>query len=362
MGKVTVYSKKGSGRLYLLAKLPPRDGSDGPWTQKLIPVGPDTPATRKIAGKQRKRLQKELDDDIFNWSNWIEGQSRRGMTWKAAIEALYRKKVFLGKTGENTWNIAYMGRLRQAPMGKVVTSKEIQTFVNRWEVSTASYKEAYYLAKQIATITDCSFPELRVPRYRKSIIEDVPDDSLIIDWIEDINKKDPVFAWVVGMMATYGLRPHELYECKFIDEKHRLRVVDDSKTGWRLTIPVHNDWVNEFDLRNERRWTTTSYRKGKLVSQYYHRNRRKYGIEYKAYALRHAYAGRLWKTGGSRLDVFTASKLMGHSMKEHEKTYRLWIHPNTIAQRAEEALQQSMLDQVERNTQRLRDDADRLTG
>ena len=360
MGKVTVYEKQ--NRLYLLAKLPPRDGSDGPWTQKMIPVGPNTPATRKIAEKQRKRVQKEVDGDIFDWSNWTEGQSRRGMTWKAAIEALYRKRVYLGKTGQNTWNIAYMGRLRQAPMGSLVTSKEIHNFVNRWEVNTASYKEAYYLAKQIATITDCQFPDLRVPRYQRSIIEDVPDDSLIINWVEDINKKDPVFAWVIGMIATYGLRPHEIYECKFIDDKHRLRIPDDTKTGWRLVIPVHNEWVGEFDLRNERRWTTTSSRKDKdkLVSQYYLRKRKKYGIQYKAYALRHAYAGRLWRTGGSRLDLFTASKLMGHSVKKHEETYRAWIHPNTIAQRAEEALQQSMLDQVEWNTQRMGDDANRL--
>ena len=61
-------------------------------------------------------------------------------------------------------------------------------------------------------------------------------------------------------------------------------------------------------------------------------------MPFRPYGARHAFAGRLWKTGGAKLDIFTAAKLMGHSADEHEKTYRAWIAPNTIAERAEEAL------------------------
>ena len=37
------------------------------------------------------------------------------------------------------------------------------------------------------------------------------------------------------------------------------------------------------------------------------------------------------------MDIYTAARLMGHSVKEHERTYRAHIHPHTIAQAARSA-------------------------
>ena len=65
------------------------------------------------------------------------------------------------------------------------------------------------------------------------------------------------------------------------------------------------------------------------------------------YSLRHAYAGRLWRVGGAKLDVATAARLMGHSPAVHEKTYRHHIDPYKIALRAQEAIAQNMEDQQE---------------
>ena len=46
------------------------------------------------------------------------------------------------------------------------------------------------------------------------------------------------------------------------------------------------------------------------------------GISFKPYALRHFYAAMLWKYGGAELDIYTAARFMGHSVQEHEETYR----------------------------------------
>ena len=70
--------------------------------------------------------------------------------------------------------------------------------------------------------------------------------------------------------------------------------------------------------------------------------RKRLGIDWRPYALRHAYAGRLWRFGGNDLDVYTASRLMGHSIKEHTKTYRQFIDPILIAEKAELALEQRL--------------------
>ena len=50
-------------------------------------------------------------------------------------------------------------------------------------------------------------------------------------------------------------------------------------------------------------------------------------LQWRPYMLRHAYAARLWRMGGSELDVFTAATLMGHPVKEHIETYRRHIDP-----------------------------------
>ena len=350
MGKASVNAQK--NRLYLLAKLPRRNG-DG-WTPQRIPTGlADTPANRKVAEKRRAHLQKSIDHDTFEWCDWVDNESK-GVTWKRAIEALYKKRVVLGRTGQTTWDINYMGRLRQVDMTKVVTSRGMADFVCRWGVATCSYKEAYYLAKDICNLIAVPFPELQLPRYSKDALTDVPEDHEIIEWVQ---RADPELAWCMGMMATYGLRPHELDNCEFIDFKHRLKVPNDTKTGFRTVVPFPADWVDLFELRSERRRIKTST-KAHSTSQWLSAHRLKLGFPYKPYSLRHAYAGRLWKFGGSHLDVFTAARLMGHTVAIHEKTYREWIQPHTIAIKAEEALERGLADLRARQAKSLRENAD----
>jgi integrase len=181
------------------------------------------------------------------------------------------------------------------------------------------------------------FPDLPLPKYSKSKLTKVPEDHEIIEWVEKAQAVDPEFAWAIGMMATYGLRDHELDECSFIDLKNRLAVPDETKTGYRTVVPLERDWVELFDLRSERRRVRVSKAPDSTAQWLYH-HRKKVGFPYVPYALRHSYAGRLWRVGGSRLDIFTAARLMGHSVERHERTYREWIQPHTIAVRAEEAL------------------------
>ena len=351
MGKASVNAVK--GRLYLLAKLPRKDG-DGHSAQR-IPTGlPDTPANRKVVEKRRVILQRAIDSGTFDWADWVE-VNKTGTTWKQAIQALYKKRVVLGRTSENTWDINYMGRLRQNDMKKVVNSAEIARFVCKYDVSSCSYKESFYLAKDICNLIAVPFPELPLPRYQKDSLTDVPEDHEIIEWVQ---RASPELSWALGMMATYGLRPQELDDCEFIDLKHRLKVPDETKTGFRVVTPVPAEWVDLFELRSERRRVKTST-KAHATSQWLSQRRKKLGFPYKPYALRHAFAGRLWRFGGSELDVFTAARLMGHSIKIHEQTYREWIAPNTIAVRAEEALERALLNVSNRQTKSLRENADR---
>lgn len=334
LGKISVNVK--GDRLYLLGMLPARDGSDH-LKQARIPLGLyDVPADHKVAEKRRALLQRQVDTNTFDWDDWRE--ATRGTTWRQAIDQLYRKRVVYGRTGENTWQISYMGRLRQMPMGKVVTPQEIKRALSRYERETASYKEFFYLLKDICDLIGVKFPEMPVPLYgTKQKVLEVPSDEDLVMWVQRAMEALPEFGWTLGMMACYGLRPHEVDSCKFVDEKDRLWVDKNTKTAERIVVPVPREWVELFDLRNEKR-RKPSPSGAYTTSRWLHDRRKAIGMPFRPYGARHAFAGRLWKTGGAKLDIFTAAKLMGHSVEEHEKTYRAWIAPNTIAERAEEAL------------------------
>ena len=332
MGKASVNALKGN--LYLLARLPKKDGT-GVMPQRIPMRLPDTAANRRVVERRRAVLQRQIDTGTFVWSDWID-EDNKAITWQKAISMLYRKRVVLGRTGENTWRVSYMGRLRQNDMNKAVTTQEVERWLNRWGKDSCSYKEAFYLGKDLCQLIAIDFPEMPIPTYSKGRITDVPEDHEILEWITKA-ADHPELAWAMGMMATYGLRPHELDECEFIDSKHRLKIVDETKTGFRIVVPVPFDWVELLDLRNERRRVKTSTRVG-ATCQWLSTHRKKLGFPYVPYALRHAYAGRLWRFGGSELDIYTAARLMGHSVQTHERKYREWIAPHTIALKAEEAL------------------------
>jgi integrase len=134
------------------------------------------------------------------------------------------------------------------------------------------------------------------------------------------------------MMATYGLRPHEIEGAALI-ERDYCQVSEGTKTGFRTVVPVPREWVEQFDLRERRvRERPTD------VAKWLSKVTRKMDLPWRCYSLRHAFARRLWEHGGSRLDIYTAARLMGHTPIVHAQTYRAHIQPHQVAEAAERAL------------------------
>lgn len=180
------------------------------------------------------------------------------------------------------------------------------------------------------------FPEVPVPTYSQAQLVAVPTDAEILEWVE--GAPEPV-RWYWGMMACYGLRPHEV-EGTVLIERDLCQVADDTKTGFRTVVPLPREWVERFDLRKRRlRPRIREHAKrSDAVSKWLSRELRRQDLTWRPYALRHAYAARLWREGGSRLDLYTAARLMGHTAQQHARTYRAHIQPHQVAEAAERAL------------------------
>ena len=323
------------GRLYLLANLPRRDGAPGLRQARIALRLDDTPINRRAAAKQLKTLEQQLEGGTFEWAYWLD-QAAGAITWREAIARLYRARVVLGRTGQSTWEINYLGRLRQIQPTSACTTASMAKALERYDRSSCSYKELFYLLRHLAKLVAVEFPEVPLPTYNQAQLVAVPTDAEIIGWVE--GAPDPV-RWYWGMMACYGLRPHEIEGAALI-ERDLCQVADGTKTGFRTVVPLPREWVERFGLRDRRLRPRLegSADRPDAVSKWLSKELRRQRLPWRPYALRHAYGGRLWREGGSRLDIYTAARLMGHTPNQHARTYRAHIQPHQVAEAAERAL------------------------
>ncbi|NJN14007.1 MAG: integrase, partial [Richelia sp. RM1_1_1] len=145
--------------------------------------------------------------------------------------------------------------------------------------------------------------------------------------------------WLYGMLATYGLRPHELFAVNleaFTDTNNQFHLVylnpsltGGTKTGERSCgiPPIYPHWVELFDLKNIRfpQSGGTLSNKTALI----HIKFRTISIGFKPYDLRHAFAIRGHRL---RIPIKTMADYMGHTVQEHTKTYQRWMDEDTNLQ------------------------------
>ena len=345
------------GRLYLHGTFPRKDGQPGNAQYKVTLQLEDTFKGQREAAKQLTRAKNLLKKGEWDWNDWLintkhtPGKEHGAETWRAAIRVLYKRKVLLGRCKEESWHTNYMGTLKLMPQNEKVTTASMKQQLERYSRDTYTYKKLYGLLKHIADITGQPFPEVAIPLYdRATTIYEIPDDQYIIDWV--LSAAEP-YRWYFGMMATYGLRPHECDECRMVwDENGKewiVQVDNKTKTGYRTVIPMDESWVDLFKLgeRTVRPASSRDPLRTDGCSVWLNTERLRMGIDYKPYMLRHAYASRLWREGGAKLPLDDAANLMGHSVQEHLNTYRRWIDPNLIAASARDAIRRNRAEKME---------------
>jgi integrase len=156
----------------------------------------------------------------------------------------------------------------------------------------------------------------------------LPSDEVIVEWYDRI--PNPTWRYVYGIMATYGLRNHEVFFCDYQalrqgDPEGRITVLETTKTGLHDVWPFYPEWIDRFNLGQGTLppiatdlTTTTLQRIGQQVAIQFKR----YGVPFSPYDLRHAWAVRTIHFG---LADTVAARMMGHSVAIHNRTYHRWI-------------------------------------
>jgi integrase len=203
---------------------------------------------------------------------------------------------------ESTWHSHWWGVYKRLPLDDPLKANTLLSVVHKTEKETRNRKQT---CEKLQKLADFAGVDVDLSRYAGSYSSskvqprDLPTDELISEWQEKV--PNLAWRWVYGMLAAYGLRPHEAFFCQFLDDSSdRVIQVTEGKAKGRKVYPLYPEWVEKWEL-----WKVNCPNVfGKNYKEYGNRTTRqfqRYEIPFPAYDLRHAYAIRASVVGSSRL-------------------------------------------------------------
>ncbi len=323
------------------------------------------------AEKTIEFLYLQIEHKQFDWGNWSrERSNKQTKTTDINLEkAIKDFEVYFFSSSNNkenagsktNWCSAYLPYLRRLKLiannnnnSALNTNLFVQTLKSYPEKSR-SRKQCGSSLKAFSKYLNLTLPESwKEMGYgyglHKAQFRTLPSDSLI----EDIYHLIPNPKWKLayGLMATYGLRNHEVFFCDLSclgDQGDKIiRVFPNTKTGEHQVWPFHPDWVEKFKLNTISQGPnllpniTTDLKKttlqnvGRRVSEQF----RRYNLPITPYDLRHAWAIRTIHIG---LPDTVSARMMGHSVAIHTRTYHHWITRRDQQQAVDKALKRESI-------------------
>lgn len=339
--------------LALRGTLPPKPGSAKlkPHQQRISLKLPITPAGLKQAEREARVVAAQLITETFDWEKYQIWKGRERLDADTLSQQIwsFQKHFFQDPdrqaklaSAQSTWEGTYAPYLKK--LEQVAQSSKKLTLAEALCVTVESLpfqsRSRQICCTALAAFADFAAVELpedfkqRGGSYSPGKVKrrQLPTDDEILDAYELI--PNPAWRFVYGIMATYGLRNHEVFFCDYRDLKkadvscdvhNTVEVLDTTKTGEHEVWPFYPEWIDRFDLRNVQLPKvntdlnqTTLQRVGQQVTRQFKR----YGIPFSPYDLRHAWAVRTIHFG---IPDTVAAKMMGHSVAIHTRTYHKWI-------------------------------------
>ena len=360
---------------YLRISLP-RTLNEG--SQKYIPLAlKDTPDNRAKAQLKLKSIQRDIDYGEFDntLAKYSSNPSKVLVKEEPTIKDLingFEEKYFFKKARNRQSlktfkdHIYWLNRCflnyYNSPLSEEIITQVIQQI-------DAGSANRYALIRTLSTF--CNHFKFKYdfkgladgykPKYR-----DLPKDGDIecayrlIQYNEFKNKKlikrAESWGWILMILATYGLRPHELFAINYnksFKEPYYVieldgKITDGTKTGDRTIYPMPLKWVKEYQLYDIKNQVLLEYKREitDFTSPLAHRIRDKKNyfkdnedlaqcLDFQAYDLRHRYAIRGHELGNS---VEAMARWMGHFVTTHVKIYQKYLKADTDRKVFEAAL------------------------
>ena len=323
--KVGVRIEQRGSMLVLRATLPPKPTSNKskPYQQRLAIGIHANPAGLRQAEKEARKVGALLDCGEFDWNEYFSPASPVAPMIGDEIRKLERQYFKDGGT-ITTWDANYQRAFRKLDTEQPLDVAYLAAVVEKLESDSKTRKRCVMafnrllrnagIESSISHLAGKYSPKRVSPR-------DLPSDELISIYRSKI--ANPGWRWIYGMMATYGLRNHEVFHLD-LSEFPIVQVMDGTKTGSRAVWPCYPEWAEDWNL-GDRILPNVDLNRlneklGRAVSAYLSPK-----LPFKPYDLRHAWA--------IRTAIFSwpsemAAHQMGHSLKVHTQTYQRWITAN----------------------------------
>ena len=302
------------------------------------------------AQKKLQLINLQLELNQFQWDQWNLHTNNKivksNFDFFNKIDEFEKfffkesKDEYLSSTRKTTWKSSYKPYIQRMISIYEVNKSMEDIFINTlktYKESTRSRKQCGTTLSVLANFLGHELP----PEWKemskgyglaKASFRNLPSDKLI----EDLWNSIPNNSWqyVFALMATYGLRNHEVFFCDLSSLKKNgdkiIRILPSTKTGEHQAWPFHPKWVDVFGLdklgsdpsllpkiRRDLKNTTLQNIGKKITDQF-----KRYDLGIKPYDLRHAWAVR---TILYDLSDSVAARMMGHSVSLHTQTYHHWI-------------------------------------
>ncbi|MBD2436596.1 site-specific integrase [Nostoc sp. FACHB-110] len=370
-----------SGTIQLQATLPLRDGdtdTKGTGTKQYkISLGiPANIDGLKTAEEEAYELGKLIAHKTFEWNDKYLGRLGKKIIEESKpktfgellnqFEEEYFKARPRNRKSEGTFKNHFDIIKRFFDSDQLVTEAEVKSSINKIPAGTAT---------RVATISALSVlfklfsieislkglksgykPKRRMPPNKEDILDyfhyfqryaaernyRASSKSYVDNW--------KFWRWCYGMLATFGLRPEELFINSHIDYWLNPKNIDnawkvdkDCKTGERVVFAIIPDWIEIFDLKNIEYLNRLKQISSSLLTHIQVDSQvitlalwfKKVGIPFQPYDLRHAFAINGHLLG---ISIKVMADNMGHSVEMHTSTYQRYFSEENRKQMINEAL------------------------
>ncbi|TVP62808.1 MAG: site-specific integrase [Nodularia sp. (in: Bacteria)] len=360
--KVTVRASNGSLQLRATLPIKPGDKDIKGTGRKQYNLSLNIPANwdgLKTAEEEAYELGKLIARKSFEWNDKYLGNEAIKKDFKTIGELLAQFEAEYFKTHQRTTKsehtfFYYFSRTKRFTNAQDLATPE--NFISSIEKIDKQWAK-YNAARAISAFCQTFKIEIDLSQYSKmpeNNPRNIPTDTEIAAGIikfedylknrgnqvnQNVKNSWQLWRWTYGMLAVFGLRPRELFISPDIDwwlSKENIdltwKVHKDCKTGEREALPLHRQWISEFDLRNPKylemlataisKKDNTNHAEITALTQRVSWWFRKIGLDFKPYDLRHAWAIRAHILG---IPIKAAADNLGHSVQVHTETYQRWF-------------------------------------
>lgn len=326
---ISIRIRHRGNRLYLRATLPPKPGS-----QKVVhyqqEISLDIPISLggiRLAKLEALSVWTALELGRFDWQPYLKRRAiklKSTVDWIKEFQEDYFDRRQRSPKSETTYDKDYRLTFNHLDPSIPLTAESILETVKATRPDSKTRKRFCMALGALARFAGLEVDLRRFKgtyNLKKTKRRNLPEDSLIEQWRDTIT--NPAWQWAYGVLAVYGLRPHELFHLdleRLSQGETSLRVLE-GKTGARVVYPFPLDWWERWrlwEVNSPRITGSTNSFLGNRVNQFFRRNE----TPFQPYDLRHAWAVR---TLGMGLSLTLAAQQMGHSVAIHSDIYHRWI-------------------------------------